>query len=139
MTGWTPQLTRMHSHTLKDHKPNFANKPTCRLINLTKSEIGKISKTILDRINRKIMRASKFNQLKNTASVIEWFKVIKNKHQFYLLRHRIILPLHQPRPPQQSTRLRLSLRQHHRRRKKHYNTCKTFDPYAQTTTLAKEG
>ena len=30
--------------TLKDHKPNFANKPTCRLINPTKSEIGKISK-----------------------------------------------------------------------------------------------
>ncbi|XP_048587788.1 uncharacterized protein LOC125570293 [Nematostella vectensis] len=37
--------------TLKDHKPNFANKPTCRLINPTKSEIGKISKSILDRIN----------------------------------------------------------------------------------------
>ena len=36
--------------TLKDHKPNFANKPTCRLINQTKSEIGKISKNILDRI-----------------------------------------------------------------------------------------
>ena len=30
--------------TLKDHKPNFANKPTCRLINPTKSKIGKISK-----------------------------------------------------------------------------------------------
>ena len=30
--------------TLKDHKPNFNNKPTCRLINPTKSEIGKISK-----------------------------------------------------------------------------------------------
>ena len=33
--------------TLKDHKPNFANKPTCRLINPTKSEIGKIDKNIL--------------------------------------------------------------------------------------------
>jgi len=29
--------------TLKDHKPNFANKPTCRLINPTKSEIRQIS------------------------------------------------------------------------------------------------
>ena len=27
--------------TLKDHKPNFANNPTCRLINPVKSEIGK--------------------------------------------------------------------------------------------------
>ena len=47
--------------TLKNHKPNFANKPTCLLINSTKSEIGRISKTILERINNKITRASKFN------------------------------------------------------------------------------
>jgi hypothetical protein len=38
--------------TLKDHKPNFQNKPTCRLINPTKSEIGKISKKILEKINK---------------------------------------------------------------------------------------
>ena len=70
--------------TLKDHKPNFANKPTCRLINPTKSEIGKISKEILDRINNKITRASNFNQWKNSTSVIEWFKSIENKqhHSF---------------------------------------------------------
>ena len=42
--------------TLKDHKPNFANKPTCRLINPTKSEIGRISKVTLDRINSKITK-----------------------------------------------------------------------------------
>ena len=29
--------------TLKDHKPNLANNPTCRLINPAKSEMGKIS------------------------------------------------------------------------------------------------
>ena len=58
--------------------------------------------------------------------------------QLYLIWHRRILPLNQPRPPEQSTRLPLSLRQHHWRRKKH-NTCKTYDPYAQTTTLAEEG
>ena len=60
--------------TLKDHKPNFGNEPTCRLINPTKSEIGRISKTILDRINSEITRTSKFNQWKNTASVIKWFE-----------------------------------------------------------------
>ena len=68
--------------TLKDHKPNFANKPTCRLINPTKSEIGKISKDILDRINNKIKRTTNFNQWKNTTSVIDWFKNIENKHQY---------------------------------------------------------
>ena len=38
-------------YTLKDHKPNFANNPTCRLINPAKSDINKVSKQILDRIN----------------------------------------------------------------------------------------
>ena len=41
--------------TLKDRKPNFQNNPTCRLINPRKSEIGKISKQILDRINTKVV------------------------------------------------------------------------------------
>ena len=66
---------------LKDHKPNFANKPTCRLINPTKSEIGKISKVILDRINDKITTKTNINQWKNKSSVIEWFKKIENKQQ----------------------------------------------------------
>ena len=70
--------------TLKDHKPNFANKPTCRLIKPTKPEIGKISKVTLDRINSKITRAPKFNQWKNSTSVIEWFKAIENKQHHSL-------------------------------------------------------
>ncbi|XP_068735679.1 stimulated by retinoic acid gene 6 protein-like [Montipora capricornis] len=37
--------------SLKDQKENFANNPTCRLINPAKSEIGRISKQILQRIN----------------------------------------------------------------------------------------
>ena len=40
--------------TLKDHKPNFYDHPTCRLINPSKSEIGAISKHILDDINTSI-------------------------------------------------------------------------------------
>ena len=93
--------------TLKDHKPNFANKPTCRLINLTKSEIGKISKNILDRINSTIgttryselgkvskqildninstiRKTTKLNQWKNTSDVFNWFTSILDmqKHSF---------------------------------------------------------
>lgn len=70
--------------TLKDHKPNFKNKPTCRLINPSKSEIGKISKQILERINRKVVAATKINQWKNTSAVIDWYKniPIKDKHSF---------------------------------------------------------
>ena len=51
--------------TLKDHKDNFANKPTCRLINPSKQEIGKISKQILDDINQKLVAATNVNQWKN--------------------------------------------------------------------------
>ena len=36
--------------TLKDHKPNFQDHPSCRLINPSKPEIGVISKHILDEI-----------------------------------------------------------------------------------------
>ena len=43
--------------TLKDHKPNFHNNPTGRLINPSKSEIGKIGKQILDRMNRKVIES----------------------------------------------------------------------------------
>ena len=36
---------------LRDHKQGFRNNPKCRLINLAKSEIVKISKKIRDSIN----------------------------------------------------------------------------------------
>ena len=65
--------------TLKDHKDNFDNNPACRLINPTKSEIGKISKKILDRVNNKIITATGINQWKSTSSVIEWFNLLDNK------------------------------------------------------------
>ena len=49
------QITARNAYiTLKDHKQNFDENPKCRLINPTKTEIGKISKIILDKINKKI-------------------------------------------------------------------------------------
>lgn len=70
--------------TLKDHKPDFINHPTCRLINPSKSEIGIISKNILDRINNEVIQATKVNLWKSTNNTIEWFKAIpeKEKHAF---------------------------------------------------------
>ena len=64
---------------LKDHKPNFANNPSCRLINPAKSEIGIISQKILRRINSEVVSTTGLNQWKNTQSVIEWFNKIPNK------------------------------------------------------------
>ena len=67
--------------TLKDHKPDFINNPTCRLINPTKSEIGIISKHILDNINEEMIKVTKANLWRSTSNVIEWFQAIPNKSQ----------------------------------------------------------
>ncbi|KXJ25355.1 hypothetical protein AC249_AIPGENE10664 [Exaiptasia diaphana] len=67
--------------TLKDHKDNFQNKPTCRLINPAKSEIGRISKEILANINTTVRQKTGLNQWKNSSSVINWFSSIQHKDQ----------------------------------------------------------
>ena len=41
---------------LKDHKENFRSKPSCWLINRSKNEIGKISKIILEKINKNYLK-----------------------------------------------------------------------------------
>ena len=68
--------------TLKDHKPNFQNNPTVRLLNPVKNELGQISKTILDKIYVNIRNSLHLNQEKNTQEVIDQFKVIDIKHQY---------------------------------------------------------
>ena len=70
---------------LKDHKENFNNNPTCRLINPAKSNLGRVSKSILDKINRKIREATGVNQWRSTRSVIEWFTRISNKERHTFL------------------------------------------------------
>ena len=67
--------------TLKDHKENFANQPKTRLINPAKNEVGRISKVILDNINKELRSKLNLNQWKNTSSAIDWFKAIENKHE----------------------------------------------------------
>ena len=67
--------------TLKDHRDNFQTRPTCRLVNPGKSEIGRISKQILDKINTTVKNKTLLNQWKNSLSVINWLTNIPNKHQ----------------------------------------------------------
>ena len=68
--------------TIKDHKENFVNHPTVRLINPAKNELGRISKLILDKISKKISQKFELNQWKNTDVVTDWFKQIKNKNLY---------------------------------------------------------
>ena len=65
--------------TLKDHKTTFNDHPTCRLINPSTSEIGVISKQILDDINTAIINKTQINQWKNTSSVLKWFNSLQHK------------------------------------------------------------
>ena len=76
--------------TLKDHKPNFVNNPTCRLINPVKSEIGKISKEILDRINTNIVNKLRLNQWKNAKAVLSWFNSIENKETYSFIAFDVV-------------------------------------------------
>jgi hypothetical protein len=71
--------------TLKDHKENFDINPKCRLLNPSKSDLGKVSKVVLDRINDEIRSTIHVNQWKNTQSVLKWFQGIQNKCDYSFL------------------------------------------------------
>ena len=65
--------------TLKHHQEDFPHK-ICQLINPSKSDIGKLSKIILDKINSDVLSSVQVNQWKNSQAVVEWFKNIRNKN-----------------------------------------------------------
>ena len=47
----------------------------------SKSELGKMSKIIIEQINKRLLGVLEYQQWKNTTIVIEWFKIISNKEQ----------------------------------------------------------
>ena len=65
--------------TLKDHKPNFQTQTKCRLINLAKSEMGKVSSIMLKEINECVREKSGLKQWRSTKDALDWFKSIENK------------------------------------------------------------
>lgn len=76
--------------TLKDHKSNFKSSTPCRLINPSKSEMGKVSKHYLEEINKNIARTSNLNQWKNTSSVLNLFNNLPNKDQSHFIKFDIV-------------------------------------------------
>ena len=75
---------------LKDTKPNFQNNLPTRLLNGTKQELGKLSKTFLENIVSKLKTSTKLNQWKNTASVLQWFTRIENKSRYSFIQWDIV-------------------------------------------------
>ena len=76
--------------TLKDHKENFRNNTKCRLINPAKSEVGIVSKKILERVNKDVKNATQVNQWRNTSTVIKWFSGISNKKRSKFVKFDIV-------------------------------------------------
>ena len=49
------------------------------MINLSKSDIGQITKSVLDKINNALVGKTKINQWKNSANTFKWYTSISNK------------------------------------------------------------
>ena len=67
--------------TLKDYKENY-NNSTVRLTNPAEIELRRNGKEILDTASKSIREAMNLNQCRNTETVIDWFKGIRNKHLY---------------------------------------------------------
>ena len=61
--------------TVKDHKEGFFHKLSLRLISPSNSDIGKVSKNLLGKINKILILNTNENQWKNNTTVIDWFKM----------------------------------------------------------------
>lgn len=68
--------------TFKNHKANFSKNPKFRLVNPVKTEIGIISKYIIDSISNKLNRELNLQIWGNSKSVVDWFKEISHKCNF---------------------------------------------------------
>ena len=72
----------LFNSTLKDHKREFESNPEIRLINPSRSDIGRISKKILDRVIPILSETIKLHLWGSTGSVIDWFKGLENKDEY---------------------------------------------------------
>ena len=72
--------------TIKDHKPGFMDNPKVRLINPTKSELGRAAKQMLARINKELKETSGLIQWESDLKCIDWFNALENKPQLKFLK-----------------------------------------------------
>ena len=71
--------------TIKDHKDGFPDEVKCRLINPAKSNIGRISKRILQNTNAQLRQVHRLNRWRSTGEVLEWFKQLQHKDELFFL------------------------------------------------------
>ena len=110
--------------TVKDHKENFQNNQTVRLINPVKKDIGRISKVILHKINSSLIKQLKVNQWKNTQNVTEWVMNIeeKSKYKFIVFDIKRLLPINKGNTTYQSDTFCRKTGAHNKPRQSNYKT-----------------
>ena len=72
--------------TIKDHKPGFMDNPKVRLINPSKSELGRAAKQMLVRINKELKEATGLTQWESDLKCIDWFNALENKSQLKFIK-----------------------------------------------------
>ena len=65
--------------TLKDHKVDFRQKPTVRLLNPTKNELGRVAMRELAKLIKEVKEITNLNQCVSTRDVVKWFKDLGEK------------------------------------------------------------
>ena len=75
--------------TLKDHKENFKVRPQVRLLNPASTNIGRISKKILEKIVLEIRNKTKLPLWRSNNDVLTWFKDLGNKKSLKFLKYDI--------------------------------------------------
>ena len=87
MEGHTPSNCFI---TIKDHKEDFPSKVSVRLIAPSKSDIGKVSKIIIQKIIHQLNEKLKLNQWRDPHEVTKWFKGIEEKNNASFLKFDIV-------------------------------------------------
>ena len=75
---------------LKDHKPDFLQKMPTRLINPAKTELGRVSKSILQNLVEELSIKLRLNLWISTADAIKWFDNIPNKPKATFLQFDLV-------------------------------------------------
>ena len=67
-------------------KMKFQSNPQCRLLNPTKSELGKVSKKMLERINSELRGKTKLRQWRRTRETRDWFDNLEEKQELTFIK-----------------------------------------------------
>ena len=76
--------------TTKDHKEDFIQKPKFRLINPAKSDVGRVSKVILQDWMARLRTRLNLNQWRSTQEVIDWFNGLEDKKSLKFVKFDIV-------------------------------------------------